>query len=90
MKKIESPGDFHMAMNAVQSSIQLLSLFDWQDWVLKEALFRSAGAVIAPELFKAMQEDPQWDQKTDIMRAGANYMREVENIRKSLEASHEE
>lgn len=89
MRKIETEEDFAMAMGAVQSSIQLLDMFDWDHWLREEALFQTAGPISDPTLYKAMQDDPQWDIKVGIMRAGATYMKSIRELRARLENPHE-
>lgn len=84
-KKIETEEDYVAAMSAVQSSIQLLDLYDWDDWLQREGLFQTAGAVLNPELFEAMKKDPQWDMKVAVIRAGATYMKTIRDIRAPLE-----
>ena len=89
-RKIESVDDFEMAMSAVQSSIQLLDMFDWDAWLELEAMFQSAGSVLYPEMYKAIQNDPQWDMKVNVIRAAATYMKTIHNIRAPLEKPNEE
>lgn len=88
-RKIETDEDFHMAMSAVQSSIQLLDMFDWDDWLQKEAFFKGAGATLDPSVFLAMQKDPQWEMKVAVIRAAATYMKTIRDIRAPLEAPDE-
>lgn len=88
-RKIETEEDFHMAMSAVQSSIQLLDMFDWDDWLQKEALFQGAGSVLNPEVFIAMQKDPQWETKVAVIRAAGTYMKTIRDIRAPLENPNE-
>ncbi len=88
-RKIETTEDFETAMGAVQSSIQLLDMFDWQDWLQKEAFFQGAGATLDPGTFLAMQKDPQWDMKVAVIRAAATYMGTIRDIRAPLENPNE-
>ncbi len=88
-RKIETDQDFHMAMGAVQSSIELLDMFDWDHWLQIEAMAQGAGAVLNPELFQAMQKDPQWDMKVGVIRAAATYMKTIRDIRAPLEGYNE-
>lgn len=83
-KQIETDEDMHMAMSAVQSACQLLGTFDWQHLVEQSNFFEGAGAVINPQVFMAMQRDPQWDQKKQLFLAAATFVNKIEDIRKQL------
>ena len=87
-KQIESSEDFQMAMSSVQSAFQLLSLFDWTHLAEQSQFFEGAGAVIDPQVFLAMQQDPQWEQKKQLFSAAARFVAELEDIRRQL--GHEE
>ena len=83
-RKIETEEDYKMAMSAVQSSVELLDVYDWDDWLQKEAFFQGAGNMINPEVFQAMQKDPQWEVKVRVIRAAATYMKTIRDIRAPL------
>ena len=83
-KQIETTEDFHMAMSAVQSACQLMAMFDWDHLIRQTEFFEGAGAVINPEVFIAMQKDPQWDQKKQLFQAAASFTGKVEDIRRQL------
>jgi len=85
-KRIETPEDFEMAMSCVKSAMQLLGSFDWQYMVEASGLFEGAGAVINPEVFQAMQKDPQWEQKKQLFVAARDFTAVLEDIRKQLNA----
>ena len=87
--KIEKGEDFKAAMAAVQSSIELLDLWDWQNWLEQEGFFRTAGSMINPEVFEAMKKDPQWEMKVAVIRAAADYMMKIREIRAPLEKPDE-
>jgi len=87
-QQITTDDDFKMAMSSVQSACQLLAMFDWQHLIEQSNFFEGAGAVINPEVFIAMQKDPQWEQKKQLFNAAAKFVREVEDIKRQL--SHEE
>lgn len=86
-KQIENDEDMHMAMSAVQSACQLLGTFDWQHLVDQTNFFEGAGAVIHPQVFMAMQRDPQWEQKKQLFRATADFVAKIEDIRRQLRVS---
>ena len=83
-KQITTDDDFLMAMSAVKSAHQVLAMFDWQHLVEQTHFFEGAGAVINPEVFIAMQRDPQWDQKKQLFQAAASFTGKVEDIRRQL------
>jgi len=83
-KQIETDEDMHMAMTSVQSACQLLGTFDWQHLVDQSNFFEGAGAVINPQVFAAMQRDPQWEQKKQLFLAAATFVAKVEDIRRQL------
>jgi len=85
-KKIETPEDFEMAMGCVKSAMQLLGTFDWQYLVEASGLFEGAGNAIDPEIFAAMQKDPQWEQKKQLFKAAADFTAVLEDIRRQLNA----
>lgn len=89
IKQIKSPEDFQMAMGAVQSSIELLGMFDWDHWLQLEAMFQTAGPQLDAELFQAMRRDPQWEQKRAVFQAAANYMKAIEDVRAQLRNNNE-
>lgn len=83
-KQIETDDDFAMAMSSVHSACQLLAMFDWQHLINQSNFFEGAGAVINPEVFLAMQHDPQWEQKKQLFQAAASFVGKIEDIRKQL------
>lgn len=83
-KQITTDDDFLMAMSAVKSAHQVLATFDWQHLVEQTHFFEGAGAVINPEVFIAMQRDPQWEQKKQLFNAAAAFVGKVEDIRRQL------
>lgn len=83
-KMIITDQDFHMAMESVKSSIQLLGLYDWQALVHQIAFFEGAGAVIHPTIFTEMQKDPQWEQKKQILAAAADFVAKIEDVQRQL------
>lgn len=87
-RQITTDDDFKMAMSSVQSACQLLAMFDWQHLIEQTNFFESAGAIINPEIFIAMQKDPQWEQKKQLFNAAAKFVREIEDIKRQL--GHEE
>jgi len=89
-KQIESSEDFHMAMSAVRSAMELLSTFDWQHLADTINLFEGAGSVLNPQMFIEMQKDPQWEQKKQLFRAAAEFTAHLEDIRKQLGVPDEE
>lgn len=89
LRKIETKEDFHMAMGAVRSSVELLDIFDWDNWLQIEAMASGAGAILNPELLQAMQKDPQWDIKVAVMRAASTYIKTIRDIRAPLETPDE-
>ncbi len=83
-KRIETPEDFAMAMGCVKSAMQLLSSFDWQYTVKVSGLFEGVGNAINPEVYAAMQKDPQWEQKKQLFKAAADFTRVLHDIQKQL------
>jgi hypothetical protein len=81
---ITSPEDFHAAMGAVQSSLQLLGMFDWQTLVDQTNFFEGAGVMLDPTKYQAMLSDPQWEQKKRIFRAAAHFVKELDEVAKEL------
>lgn len=83
-KQIETDEDIHMAMSAVRSACQLLGAFDWQHLVEQSNFFEGVGAAINPQVFMAIQRDPQWGQKKQLFLAAATFVSKMEDIRKQL------
>lgn len=77
---IDSEEDFQAAMMAMQSSVNMLGMFDWDDWLRKETIFQSIGPVLDPGLFQGVQKDPQWPTKVALITAAANFMKEVQRV----------
>ncbi|RMH22122.1 MAG: hypothetical protein D6698_01815 [Gammaproteobacteria bacterium] len=85
-RRIETEEHFHQAMAAVQSSIELLDVWDWDAWLMAEMLVRHSN----PEMTRAMENDPQWDLKVGVMRAASAYMKTIRDLRAPWENPNEE
>lgn len=83
-KPIQTSEEFDIAMCLFGSSYRLLGQFDWGALISQCEFFEGAGAVIRPDVFLAMQRDPQWDQKKCIFRAAQRFISEVDEVGREL------
>lgn len=81
-RKIESEEVFLQAMTAVQSSVELLDIYDWDDWLQKEQFFKTAGTLIDPHVYESMQNDEQFELKVAVIKAAALYMKTIRELRR--------
>lgn len=69
--------DFQLGMISLRSAGTMLAAFDWE--LLMQQVKHFEGAE-APEIFMAMQRDPQWETKKKLFELAYDFVSRYEAI----------
>lgn len=79
-KPLTTPEDFELGMISLRSAGTMLAAFDWELLMQQVKHFEGAGAIIRPEVFMAMQRDPEWETKKKLFELAFDFVTRYEVI----------